>query len=176
VDFIIQYDPPTEISDYVHRIGRTARKGSPGTALLFLSPNEADFLGHLANRGLNLTPLSLEATLQRALKPSSASSSSSLSSSKRGVGGGSGGGASSGASGGGWGGMGMLTSQSLDEHLQKVVEKQHSSSQFNDNGASVLLKDLAHAAFQSFIRAYSIHRFFFHHAPCNFYDFWELGS
>lgn len=33
VDWILQYDPPCETADYVHRIGRTARKGQPISAL-----------------------------------------------------------------------------------------------------------------------------------------------
>jgi ATP-dependent RNA helicase DDX31/DBP7 len=71
VDFIIQYDPPTEVSDYVHRIGRTARRGCPGTSLLFLSPNESSFLDVLSSHGLKLIPLSLQATLDRGFSDSS---------------------------------------------------------------------------------------------------------
>jgi ATP-dependent RNA helicase DDX31/DBP7 len=66
VNWIIQYDPPAEISDYVHRIGRTARRGEPGSSLIFLSPSEQQFLSTLELHGLQLKRLSLEATLQRA--------------------------------------------------------------------------------------------------------------
>lgn len=52
-------------ADYVHRIGRTARRGQPGSSLLFLSPNEAPCLDCLSRHGLALSPLSLEATLER---------------------------------------------------------------------------------------------------------------
>ena len=69
VNWIIQYDPPAEISDYVHRIGRTARHGEPGSSLIFLSPSEQQLLGVLKLHGLQLDPLSLEATLQRAFLP-----------------------------------------------------------------------------------------------------------
>lgn len=65
VDWIVQYDPPTEVADYVHRIGRTARKGDAGSSLLFLSPSEWGFLGILESYDLNISPLSLEATLER---------------------------------------------------------------------------------------------------------------
>ena len=39
VDWIIQYDPPDDPKEYIHRVGRTARgeKGA-GRALLFLLP------------------------------------------------------------------------------------------------------------------------------------------
>lgn len=52
-------------TDYVHRIGRTARRGRPGSSILFLSPNESSCLDCLARRGLVLSPLSLEATFER---------------------------------------------------------------------------------------------------------------
>ncbi|KAJ1836874.1 ATP-dependent RNA helicase, partial [Coemansia sp. RSA 486] len=34
VDWIIQYDPPDDPRDYIHRVGRTARAGSKGKSLL----------------------------------------------------------------------------------------------------------------------------------------------
>lgn len=63
VDWIVQYDPPAETADYVHRVGRTARKGERGHSLLFLLPREADYLGVLEARGLRPKPLSLEGVL-----------------------------------------------------------------------------------------------------------------
>ncbi|KAK4768143.1 hypothetical protein SAY87_003284 [Trapa incisa] len=48
VDWIIQYDPPDEPKEYIHRVGRTARgEGSKGNALLFLIPEELQFLHYL---------------------------------------------------------------------------------------------------------------------------------
>jgi len=47
VDWIIQYDPPDLPEDYIHRVGRTARMGSAGRALIFLLPTELAFLGYL---------------------------------------------------------------------------------------------------------------------------------
>jgi len=47
VDWIIQYDPPDRPEDYIHRVGRTARMGSAGRALVFLLPNELAFLSYL---------------------------------------------------------------------------------------------------------------------------------
>jgi len=49
VDWIVQYDPPSEVSEYVHRVGRTARAGLRGKALLFLAPEEQGFLDILGS-------------------------------------------------------------------------------------------------------------------------------
>ncbi|GLG99734.1 Probable ATP-dependent RNA helicase CG8611 [Gryllus bimaculatus] len=43
VDWIVQWTAPGSVPDYVHRVGRTARVGAAGAALLFLLPAEADF-------------------------------------------------------------------------------------------------------------------------------------
>merc|ERR1712173_142719 len=47
VDWIIQYDPPDDPKEYIHRVGRTARAGTSGRALLFLQPCETGFLRFL---------------------------------------------------------------------------------------------------------------------------------
>lgn len=47
VDWIIQYDPPDDPRDYIHRVGRTARGGKHGRSLLFLLPSELGFLRFL---------------------------------------------------------------------------------------------------------------------------------
>ncbi|PWA42773.1 P-loop containing nucleoside triphosphate hydrolases superfamily protein [Artemisia annua] len=48
VDWIVQYDPPDEPKEYIHRVGRTARgEGAKGNALLFLIPEELLFLSYL---------------------------------------------------------------------------------------------------------------------------------
>lgn len=47
VDWIIQYDPPDNPRDYIHRVGRTARAGASGRALMFLMPQELGFLNFL---------------------------------------------------------------------------------------------------------------------------------
>ncbi|XP_038890364.1 DEAD-box ATP-dependent RNA helicase 17-like isoform X2 [Benincasa hispida] len=52
---IIQYDPPGEAIEYVHRVGRTARLGERGDSLLFLQPTETDYLQDLQNHGVSLT-------------------------------------------------------------------------------------------------------------------------
>ncbi|KAF9160150.1 ATP-dependent RNA helicase [Actinomortierella ambigua] len=47
VDWIIQFDPPDDPRDYIHRVGRTARAGTKGKSLLFLLPSELGFLRYL---------------------------------------------------------------------------------------------------------------------------------
>ncbi|ODM22809.1 ATP-dependent RNA helicase has1 [Aspergillus cristatus] len=48
VDWIIQFDPPDDTRDYIHRVGRTARgKEGKGRSLMFLQPSEVGFLKHL---------------------------------------------------------------------------------------------------------------------------------
>lgn len=77
VDWTVQYDPPSEVADYIHRAGRVARAGRAGHSLLFLLPSERPFLDVLQKRGVNdnnnnnrkqnrMIPLSLSATLTAA--------------------------------------------------------------------------------------------------------------
>eukprot|EP00127_Corallochytrium_limacisporum_P003559 Clim_evm42s150 gene=Clim_evmTU42s150 len=48
VDWIVQYDPPDDPKEYIHRVGRTARgMNRQGRALLFLMPEELAFLRYL---------------------------------------------------------------------------------------------------------------------------------
>ncbi|CAF9930523.1 MAG: ATP-dependent RNA helicase [Alectoria fallacina] len=48
VDWVVQFDPPDDPRDYIHRVGRTARgSDGKGKSLLFLQPSEVGFLRHL---------------------------------------------------------------------------------------------------------------------------------
>jgi len=47
IDWVLQYDPPSSASNFVHRCGRTARAEKHGNALIFLMPNEIDYVGYL---------------------------------------------------------------------------------------------------------------------------------
>ncbi|CAB9518837.1 dependent RNA helicase [Seminavis robusta] len=75
-DWTVQYDPPCEIADYIHRAGRVARAGKMGQSLLFLLPSEKSLLPILqlkqqqnATTKKDLMPaLSLTSTLQQAAK------------------------------------------------------------------------------------------------------------
>jgi ATP-dependent RNA helicase DDX55/SPB4 len=45
VDWIVQFDPPQDPNFFIHRIGRTARSGRDGKAVVYLMPNEEAFVG-----------------------------------------------------------------------------------------------------------------------------------
>ncbi|XP_032099533.1 ATP-dependent RNA helicase DDX55 isoform X3 [Sapajus apella] len=48
VNWVLQYDPPSSASAFVHRCGRTARIGHRGSALVFLLPMEESYINFLA--------------------------------------------------------------------------------------------------------------------------------
>lgn len=50
VDLIVQYDPPPQLEEYLHRVGRTARAGAAGESVLFLQPHEEAYLGMLRKK------------------------------------------------------------------------------------------------------------------------------
>jgi len=51
VDWIIQFDPPDDPKEYIHRVGRTARGATgAGRALMFLTPEETGFLRYLQSK------------------------------------------------------------------------------------------------------------------------------
>jgi ATP-dependent RNA helicase DDX55/SPB4 len=57
VDWIVQFDPPQDPAAFVHRVGRTARMGRDGSAVVFLSPNsEASYVDFLRIRGVEIKP------------------------------------------------------------------------------------------------------------------------
>ncbi|EHA52318.1 ATP-dependent RNA helicase DBP7 [Pyricularia oryzae 70-15] len=66
VDLVIEYDPAFAVADHVHRIGRTARAGRPGKAVLFLQPgSEEGYVGLLQkNASTALTPQLYDSVLQ----------------------------------------------------------------------------------------------------------------
>jgi len=40
ISFVINYDFPKNMDDYVHRIGRTGRAGAKGIAVSFINPED----------------------------------------------------------------------------------------------------------------------------------------
>ncbi|KAM8828204.1 ATP-dependent RNA helicase DDX55 isoform 2-T2 [Spinachia spinachia] len=48
VHWVLQYDPPSSASAFVHRCGRTARIGNHGNALVFLLPMEESYVNFLS--------------------------------------------------------------------------------------------------------------------------------
>jgi len=59
VNWIIQYSCPTQIEDYIHRVGRTARIGSEGEALLFLLPSEVKYVSALEAKNIDMQKFGL---------------------------------------------------------------------------------------------------------------------
>ncbi len=47
ITHVINYDVPEDPEVYVHRIGRTARKGMKGKAIMFVTPDQADLLSNI---------------------------------------------------------------------------------------------------------------------------------
>ena len=43
VEYVVNYDFPLDIENYVHRIGRTARSNKKGTSITLITDNEARF-------------------------------------------------------------------------------------------------------------------------------------
>ncbi|KAJ1724860.1 ATP-dependent RNA helicase dbp7 [Coemansia erecta] len=68
VTSIVQYDAPTDLASYLHRVGRTARLGRVGHAHLFLLPSEAAYLTVLSERGLRPQDESVETILRMSAK------------------------------------------------------------------------------------------------------------
>ncbi|KAF9178644.1 ATP-dependent RNA helicase dbp7 [Haplosporangium sp. Z 767] len=71
VSHIIQYDPPSDLKDYVHRVGRTARLGRDGEAVLFLLPSEVRYLELLTAQGLPTQEVSVTSILMKLAPPKS---------------------------------------------------------------------------------------------------------
>ncbi|XP_033758028.1 probable ATP-dependent RNA helicase DDX31 [Pecten maximus] len=67
VRWIVQYTPPGSTSDYVHRIGRTARAGKMGHSLLFLMPSEVEYVPHLNKDKIGLEELHMKKVLESLL-------------------------------------------------------------------------------------------------------------
>lgn len=54
VDWILQYDPPQDPNVFIHRVGRTARIGRQGSAVVFLLPKEDAYVEFLCLRRVPL--------------------------------------------------------------------------------------------------------------------------
>ncbi|KAK3714912.1 ATP-dependent RNA helicase dbp7 [Vermiconidia calcicola] len=73
VDLVIEYDPPFSKDDHLHRIGRTARAGKDGRAMIFLMPGcEEGYIDVLKEgRQRNLTKHDADEMLRKGFSPSS---------------------------------------------------------------------------------------------------------
>ncbi|VDD74146.1 unnamed protein product [Mesocestoides corti] len=54
VDWVVQFDCPKQLDDYIHRVGRTARAEHVGRAITFLLPSEVKLVELLAQRNVIL--------------------------------------------------------------------------------------------------------------------------
>ncbi|MCB1141483.1 MAG: DEAD/DEAH box helicase [Leptospiraceae bacterium] len=60
ISHVINYDLPSDIESYIHRIGRTGRAGKKGEAIIFITPREFKMLNVLEkNTGHKITEMKL---------------------------------------------------------------------------------------------------------------------
>ncbi|XP_017491344.1 PREDICTED: probable ATP-dependent RNA helicase CG8611 isoform X3 [Rhagoletis zephyria] len=64
VELVVQYSPPQNIADFVHRVGRTARAGQSGQALLLLTPSEAQLVRFLEDHRIRISQVDMEIYLK----------------------------------------------------------------------------------------------------------------
>uniref|UniRef100_A0A7S4ABZ6 ATP-dependent RNA helicase n=2 Tax=Pseudo-nitzschia australis TaxID=44445 RepID=A0A7S4ABZ6_9STRA len=57
IDWVVQVDAPQDPSQFVHRVGRSARAGRQGSSLLFLTDKEESYVDLLSNRQVPLQEL-----------------------------------------------------------------------------------------------------------------------
>jgi ATP-dependent RNA helicase RhlE len=50
ITHVINFDPPTDHKDYVHRVGRTARAGQSGIGITFVQPEQEGDMSRIASR------------------------------------------------------------------------------------------------------------------------------
>lgn len=61
VSIVVQYDPPVDPNTFIHRIGRTGRMGRQGTSVVFLTPQELEYVAFMKLQNVPLMPLDVEA-------------------------------------------------------------------------------------------------------------------
>ena len=61
IDWVIQLDPPEDIPQYIHRVGRTARYKSDGNSVLFIGQKEMNFVNELELRKIKITKIKIGA-------------------------------------------------------------------------------------------------------------------
>ncbi|KAI1185299.1 DEAD/DEAH box helicase [Nemania serpens] len=138
VDLVIEYDPAFSVDDHTHRVGRTARAGRPGKAVLFIQPGcEEGYIDLLNSTTSPVAAQSYEATLQKGFftpvplpRSDKETDATTLVSEKQ-------------------------TPNSRAEALQLHIEKRLLATE--KEGSKSKLLDSARQAFRSHIRAYATH-------------------
>ncbi|TGJ83221.1 hypothetical protein E0Z10_g5541 [Xylaria hypoxylon] len=138
VDLVIEYDAAFSVDDHTHRIGRTARAGRPGKAVLFIQPGcEEGYIDLLNSTASSVAPQSYESTLQKGFftpitlpKPDKETDPPTLVSERQ-------------------------TPKSRAEALQLHIEQRLLATE--KEGSNNKLLDSARQAFRSHIRAYATH-------------------
>lgn len=63
MDWVLQWDPPSNAAAFIHRVGRTARQGCEGNALIMLLPNESAYVDFLCkNQKVSMQKIDVDAT------------------------------------------------------------------------------------------------------------------
>lgn len=57
VGVVVQYDPPVDPNTFIHRIGRTARMGRSGESVVFLMPQELEYINFVRLQNVPLQAL-----------------------------------------------------------------------------------------------------------------------
>jgi len=70
VDWVVQVDCPEDADTYIHRVGRTARYGKEGRAVLFLCPSEEEgMLKRLSNKKIPIEKINVRQAKKQSIKP-----------------------------------------------------------------------------------------------------------
>lgn len=65
MDWVLQWEPPSNAAAFVHRVGRTARQGHDGNALIMILPTEDAYIDFLQrNQKVALKPVSVNDTME----------------------------------------------------------------------------------------------------------------
>lgn len=70
IDWVIQLDCPEDVSTYVHRVGRCARFGRQGKAMLMLMPSEEEgFVTQLNSKKIDVKKLNIKGSKKKNIQP-----------------------------------------------------------------------------------------------------------
>lgn len=70
IDWVIQLDCPEDIATYVHRVGRCARFGRQGKAMLMLLPSEEEaFASQLSAKKIEIKKLNIKGSKKKNIQP-----------------------------------------------------------------------------------------------------------